>query len=114
MPKPIYPKPSSNALPVPNVSTMKTEKIYLHNLKCSGCAGNVTRSLEKLEGVSKVDVDLENNLVTADCDEAVERALLSSELKKMGYPELEDDNNLGSKIKSYSSCLIGKIENNFN
>ncbi len=36
---------------------MKTETIYIANLKCGGCATTITKELAEIAGVSNVKVD---------------------------------------------------------
>ncbi|CAM0137168.1 unnamed protein product [Umbelopsis sp. WA50703] len=37
-------------------------------MSCSGCSNAVNRALSKLEGVDKIDIDLEKQLVVVDTD----------------------------------------------
>lgn len=90
---------------------MKTEVIYIENLKCNGCASTITNGLNKLQGVSKTNVDLDNSKVEIECEDNSERSVFTDKLLHMGYPEKDSKNSLLTQMKSYTSCAIGKINN---
>jgi len=87
---------------------MKTT-IKIQNLKCGGCANTITNKLDHVENVSSIAVDIDNSAVSFDYDS--EETLLKAKeaLRKAGYPEEGDTNNLGTQAKSYVSCAIGKM-----
>ena len=39
----------------------------------------------------------------------VDALMVKDKLKALGYPSVEDDNNLMSKAKSFVSCATGKL-----
>jgi copper chaperone len=88
---------------------MKTEKIIIENLKCGGCEATIKKSLQKLEGVTKVTVDQDTDTVTVVHNANCERTDLLDKLKSLGYPEINSDNTLIDKVKSYASCAVGRI-----
>lgn len=79
--------------------------IKVANIKCGGCAGRIKSSLEK-KGLNGINVDVVNQIVTFDGDAEVAKKVLA----KMGYPEAgsRDAHSLAKKVKSYTSCMIGK------
>ena len=89
---------------------MTTEKIIIANLKCSGCATTIKKELEKLEGVQNVFVDPETDSVDLSY-ENIQRDVIIQKLHSLGYPEATEKNGLLLQIKSYASCMIGKINN---
>ncbi len=89
---------------------MKTEEIKIANLKCKGCATTIKKELLKLKGVSKVFVDNDNDSVTVTYEEPVREPIIEK-LHHLGYPEATETNGLLLKLKSYSSCMLGKINN---
>ncbi len=89
---------------------MKTEKIIIANLKCSGCATTITKELSTLNGVSKVSVNPTNDSVEVSY-ENIDRKQIIDKLHHLGYPEATEENGLLLQLKSYASCMIGKIEN---
>jgi len=85
--------------------------IEVENIRCGGCANTITHSLQKLDGVSSVSVDIENGRVsvTAAMDG---REQLVAALLKNGYPEKGSAEGLQAakaKAKSFVSCAIGKL-----
>lgn len=87
---------------------MKTEAIIIANLKCGGCATTIKKSLFELEGVEEVSVDNNNDSVTVTYEENSRDAIINK-LHSLGYPEATEKNGLLLKLKSYSSCMVGKI-----
>lgn len=89
---------------------MKTEEIKIANLKCGGCATTIKKELLELDGVNEVKVDNDNDAVTVTYTEGIREAI-TQRLHKLGYPEATEKNGLLLKLKSYSSCMMGKINN---
>jgi len=89
---------------------MKNEKIIIANLKCNGCATTVKKELLKINGVQSVDVDVENDAVSLSY-ENVDRSVIIKKLHSLGYPEATEKNGLLLQLKSYGSCMIGKVAN---
>ncbi|MBN1198754.1 MAG: heavy-metal-associated domain-containing protein [Bacteroidales bacterium] len=89
---------------------MKTARIIVENLKCHGCAATITRELQKITGVSSVQVNVETSQVeiTSDGPEGILNAC-RSKLLHLGYPEAGHRNTVVLKGKSYVSCAIGRI-----
>lgn len=89
---------------------MKNEKIVIANLKCNGCATTVRKELLKINGVQSVEVNVENDAVSLSC-ENVDRSVIIKKLYSLGYPEATEKNGLLLQLKSYGSCMIGKVAN---
>lgn len=89
---------------------MKTEKIYIANLKCGGCATTITNELTKLKGVFKVKVDNETDCVNIEY-ENINREKIIEKLHELGYPEATEENGLLLQLKSYASCMLGRVHN---
>jgi copper chaperone len=89
---------------------MKTEKIYIANLKCGGCATTITNELTKLKGVFKVQVDNETDCVNIEY-ENINREKIIEKLHELGYPEATEENGLLLQLKSYASCMLGRVHN---
>jgi copper chaperone CopZ len=83
--------------------------IEILNLKCHGCANTVKKGLLNIEGIDKVDVDLENSkvIVPTNDEQIIEK--VKAKLSKMGYPELGDANTMLHKAKSFVSCASGRM-----
>jgi copper chaperone len=89
---------------------MTTEKIIIANLKCSGCATTIIKELFNLKGVLNVSVDTDTDCVDITY-EGIERKIIIDKLHSLGYPEATEENGLLLQLKSYASCMIGKIDN---
>lgn len=85
------------------------EIIIIDNLKCGGCANTVKKRLEKMDGVSNVNVMLETSTVEVEKASEVSREAIIAKLSKLGYPEI-GTTNLMQKAKSYVSCAIGRLD----
>ncbi len=83
--------------------------IYIQNLKCSGCANTITNGLKDIETVNNVAIKVEDSSVTFDYETEEKLNEVKTKLKSLGYPEDGEANSLGSKAKSYVSCVIGKM-----
>ena len=89
---------------------MTTETIYISNLKCGGCASTITKELSAIQGVNCVTVDNDTDSVIVSY-ENVERAVIIDKLHHLGYPEATEENGLLLQLKSYASCMVGRINN---
>jgi copper chaperone len=87
---------------------MKTEAIIVANLKCSGCAHSVIKALKQLPSVQDVAVDVEQDTVTVSYQDESRPAIIQT-LHTLGYPEATEKNGLLLQLKSYTSCMIGKM-----
>lgn len=87
---------------------MKTEDIIIANVKCSGCANTIKRELLQISGVKSVIVNVEKDMVTVSYGK-VDRNAIVNKLYSLGYPEATEKNGLLLQLKSYASCMIGKM-----
>lgn len=83
--------------------------IEILNLKCGGCANTVKKGITAIEGVNKVEVNVETSEVTIDAIDELVIASVKKKLSSMGYPEVGDDNTIIHKAKSFVSCATGRI-----
>ena len=89
--------------------------INIENLKCTGCAGSIKKSLMSFKEVSEVSVDVEHELVQITHSDNFSVETLKEKLASIGYPEkgtLEGFDKFAANAKSYVSCAIGKISTN--
>ena len=87
---------------------MKTT-VQVQNLKCGGCANTITTKLSRIENISDISIEVEKSEITFDYDSEITLLNAKEALKNAGYPEINDDNSLITKAKSYVSCAIGKV-----
>lgn len=89
---------------------MKTEDIIVANIKCSGCATTIKTELLKIEGVKTAEVFNEEDKVTVTYND-VDKNVIIKKLHSLGYPEATEENGLLLQLKSYASCMVGRINN---
>lgn len=89
---------------------MKTEEIKIANLKCNGCASTIRKELLNIKGINHVDVELEKDSVEVSY-ENVDRAIIINKLHSLGYPEATEKNGLLLQLKSFTSCMVGRVNN---
>lgn len=82
----------------------------VHNLKCGGCSATIQDELLKLKGVESVLVDPDLSKVTISVQEESNQKDVINCLKEIGYPVMDAKNSLESKVKSYISCMSGKLK----
>jgi copper chaperone len=88
---------------------MKTEKIIIANLKCGGCENTIKTNLFKIEGVQEVTINQDEDSVTINHNGIAKREDFTKMLHSLGYPEATEENGLLLKLKSYASCLVGRM-----
>jgi copper chaperone CopZ len=92
-----------------NTTHMKTERIAIENLKCHGCANTIHKEMKKIEGVSAVEVIVEDSVVNIEYSgENNMRDIFVDKLRHLGYPE-EGTGKFKQVVKSYVSCAIGRV-----
>ena len=85
--------------------------IEVENIKCGGCANTIKGKLGALEGVGRVDVDIEHGRIMAEAP-ADKRTSLVDTLLASGYPEkgsVEGVRAARAKARSFVSCAIGRM-----
>jgi copper chaperone CopZ len=87
---------------------MKTTLI-IKNLKCNGCATTITNKLSELKTISNIKVDVATSQVSFNYETEVAVLEAKNILKRNGYPEIGEENPLGTKAKSFVSCAMGKL-----
>ncbi|MDH5446914.1 MAG: heavy-metal-associated domain-containing protein [Gammaproteobacteria bacterium] len=66
---------------------MQIEHFKVQNVKCGGCASNIQNGLAELNGVDKVEVNIESGEVDIS-GEKLDRQQLTEMLSRLGYPEV--------------------------
>lgn len=89
---------------------MKTEEIIIANLKCSGCATTIKNNLMKLPGMQDVNVVNDEDKVIVSYDN-IDRSAITEKLHSLGYPEATEENGLLLQLKSFASCMVGRVNN---
>ncbi len=94
-----------------NQQTMKTEKFLIANLKCGGCENTIRSKVSEIDGVESVVVNHDDDSVTITHSGNAKREEFAKKLHSIGYPEATEENGLLLKLKSYASCLVGRVKN---
>lgn len=84
-----------------------TTTFNVENIKCGGCANSISTRINKIIGVQKVDVNIEDQAIIVDGD--FDELEITSTLASMGYPRI-GENDFIKKAKSYVSCAIGRMQ----
>jgi copper chaperone CopZ len=90
------------------IKKMKTS-ILVQNLKCGGCAHTITTKLSEIENISDINIDVEESKVSFAYTNEADAFAVKDKLKTLGYPSIDDTNNIVSKAKSFVSCATGKL-----
>jgi copper chaperone len=88
-------------------------KIFIDHLKCAGCANGIKKNLESIQGVSSVEVNLEDEYVIFELAAELDISIIKQALHDMGYPEKGSSHGWdkwATNAKSYVSCAIGKFQ----
>ena len=86
---------------------MKTQEIFVENIKCAGCMTSIQHALLKIKGIEKVEIDKEAEKISLVGHNYQLSEVLDS-LNGMGYPQ-KGENTLFKQAKSFVSCAIGKM-----
>lgn len=86
---------------------MKTQEIFVENIKCGGCMTSIKHALGKIKGIEKVEIDQDTEKISLT-GESYQLSEVIESLNSMGYPQ-KGDNTLFKQAKSYVSCAIGKM-----
>ena len=87
-------------------------EITVDNIKCGGCAGSITKKLTSIFDTDKIDVNIEQGVISIDLDDSKKDELVKA-LLDLGYPEIDSVQGFDSakaKAKSFVSCAIGKMD----
>ena len=87
---------------------MKTA-ILVQNLKCGGCAHTISTKLSEIKNISNLNIDIGEGKISFEYANENDTFQVKEKLKALGYPSIEDDNDLLLKAKSFVSCATGKI-----
>ena len=70
--------------------TTQVQKLYrIQGMHCASCAGNVERSLRKVQGVKNVSVSLMTNKSIVEVEDNVSEEALKQAVARTGYKAVE-------------------------
>ena len=64
---------------------MATRTYLVEGMTCSHCVGSVTEELNRVPGVTGVEVDLSSGQVTVESDGTVDAAAVTAAVQEAGY-----------------------------
>jgi len=70
---------------------MKTVTYLVPNISCKHCTHTINMELSEIEGVSKVDADVQTRLVTITFDDPATEQELKDLLAEINYPVAETE-----------------------
>jgi copper chaperone CopZ len=68
---------------------MKSVTYSVPNISCKHCTHTISMELSELEGVTKVDADVQTRLVTVSFDDPATEQQLKDTLAEINYPVVE-------------------------
>jgi copper chaperone len=86
--------------------------IAIDDLKCGGCANTIEKGLLSVNGVTHVNVNVDESEVLIEHAGTVNLQDVKNKLKQMGYPEsgtTDSFEKLTRNVKSYISSAIGRL-----
>lgn len=87
---------------------MKTEKIVVENMKCSGCERTIVNAISKMNRVKKVTADKDSGIVTIDYEGDLNKGAFQKELTSLGYPEIKTEKVQAKIVESSSAQCCQK------
>ena len=66
-------------------STLNETTWHVAGMTCAHCVASVTEELEELEGVERVDVELESGQVTVASSAPLDREAVAAAVSEAGY-----------------------------
>ncbi len=89
---------------------MKNIELNIQNIRCGGCANNISQKLKTLQGVEAVHVKIDQEIVAIQGNQSLNLQLIKETLFNLVYPLKTEKNSLLTQAKSVKSCAIGKLK----
>jgi copper chaperone len=94
-----------------NDMSVQQIQVHVENIKCGGCEKSIVKGISAIEGISDIQIDRDQQLVSVTADSSL-RDTLVAKLKAMGYPEQGSVSGIDAGLanaKSFVSCAIGRM-----
>ncbi len=63
--------------------------ISIEGMSCNHCVNHVTEALSSIEGVKKINVDLQKKNAIIECNDEINEDLIIQSIKDIGYKVVE-------------------------
>lgn len=74
------------AISYSEAATVKTAKFKCPEMSCAGCKKHITEAVNTLDGITKIDVNLETKIVTVKFDESkTSQDKIKTAIEEAGY-----------------------------
>lgn len=70
---------------------MKKIQLKVNGMVCNGCENRVKNTLKNIDGITKVNANYKNGIVTILLKKDVEKNILIETIKNLGYEVFEED-----------------------
>jgi copper chaperone len=67
-------------------NTTETITVKTPDITCGGCAGSIKNALGKMEGIKKVEVDVNTKMVSIEYGAQISRQQITAKLDDIGFP----------------------------
>lgn len=67
-------------------TTMKTFTVKTPDITCGGCANSIKNALGKMDGIEKVEVDVDTKTVSIEHGAQISRQQIEAKLDDIGFP----------------------------
>ena len=84
--------------------------IIVQNLKCNGGAQTIRTRLSQIKAISDISVNVPERKILFSYNNESEAFDVKEELRRLGYPSIEETNSLGHQMRSLVNCITGKIK----
>ena len=85
----------------------------LQNVKCSGCAGTITKAMLKEFGEATIDLSKKPRTITLDIEDSQIEAF-AQKVRSLGYPLINENLTLTETVTttamSFASCATGRAD----
>lgn len=85
-------------------------RIIIQNLKCGGCVNSIVSRLVGEDDVLRAEVILDESAVVLEHESSGTPVRVKAILKYLGYPSVEEKNDILSKARSVVSCATGRVK----
>jgi len=87
---------------------MQKVSFLVDNIKCGGCGNTVTKKVKSFEGLSNIEIGVEEGRVSFEAPDDFDVEAVKKALSKLGYAPQGTASTIQT-AKSYVSCAVGRM-----